>query len=320
MIISFARRCTISPFPLSLIPLLPSQKRPRRFRERPEEKGENSWRLPQKSNRKGAGKETILQRRTRTGRQLGYCKVTEDCLVLPRPLFCSTGTWKPATVDTGNAFSRKTSARRWILRTEQKSAWFFTSYKYHQDGLEDAEYESDTKMFSVPGSESCPEKSSRTTWTISTQRQMLCFRDHEIVKARSSVPQTTKSGFTTHLLSQLRSIVWWKRCQSEQVGIKSYVTNHCFRATSVTALSDHNCEMRHNETQVRSDCWIVQRAAFDETTTKAVTNSHSFHWKCVIWMSHVSAGERKRNPSAVPTNPRQISTSRAGRKGSPCRK
>ena len=158
MIVSFARRCTINPFPLSLIPLLPSQKRLRRFRERPEEKGENSWRLPQKSNRKGAGKETILQRRTRTGRQLGYCKVTEDCLVLPRPLFWSTGTWKPATVDTGNAFSRKTCARRWILRTEQKSAWFFTSYKYHQGGLDDAEYESDTKTLFVPESESCPEK------------------------------------------------------------------------------------------------------------------------------------------------------------------
>lgn len=48
MIVSFARRCTINPFPLSLIPLLPSQKRLGRFRERPEEKGENSWPLPQK--------------------------------------------------------------------------------------------------------------------------------------------------------------------------------------------------------------------------------------------------------------------------------
>ena len=216
MIVSFARRCTINPLPLSLIPLLPSQKRLGRFRERPEEKGENSWRLPQKKAiEKEQAEETILQRRTRTGRQLGYCKVTEDCLVLPRPLFWSTGTWKPATVDTGNAFSTKNSARCWILRTEQKSAWFLTSYKYHQGDLDDAEYESDTKTLSVPGSESCPEKRSRTTWTISTQRQMLCFRDHEIVKARSSVPQTTKSGFTTYLLSQLRSIVWWKRCQSE---------------------------------------------------------------------------------------------------------
>ena len=70
--------------------------------------------------------------------------------------------------------------------------------KNHQGGLADAEDESDAKIFSVPGSE-------RTTWAISIQRQMLCFRDQEMVKARSSIPQTTKSGFAAHLLAQLRS-------------------------------------------------------------------------------------------------------------------
>lgn len=35
---------------------------------------------------------------------------------------------------------------------------------------------------------------------------------------------------------------------SKRVGIESYLTNHCFRATSVTVLSDHNCEMRHDHT------------------------------------------------------------------------
>ena len=60
-------------------------------------------------------------------------------------------------------------------------------------------------------------KRSRTTWVISIQRQMLCFRDQEMVKARSSIPQPTKSGFAAHLWVQLRSTTWWKRCQSEQV-------------------------------------------------------------------------------------------------------
>ena len=32
---------------------------------------------------------------------------------------------------------------------------------------------------------------------------------------------------------------------SERAGIKPHLTNHCLRATSVTVLSDHNCETKH---------------------------------------------------------------------------
>ena len=32
---------------------------------------------------------------------------------------------------------------------------------------------------------------------------------------------------------------------SKRAGIKPHLTNHCLRATSVTVLSDHNCETRH---------------------------------------------------------------------------
>ena len=42
--------------------------------------------------------------------------------------------------------------------------------KHHQGSLADAEDESDAKIFSVPGSERCPVKRSRTTWAISIQR------------------------------------------------------------------------------------------------------------------------------------------------------
>ena len=88
----------------------------------------------------------------------------------------------------------------------------------HQGGLADAEDESDAKIFSVPGLERCPVKTLKNyTWFISIKRQMLCFRDREMVKARSSIPQSTKFGFAVHLLVQLRSTTWWKRCQSEQV-------------------------------------------------------------------------------------------------------
>ena len=71
--------------------------------------------------------------------------------------------------------------------------------KNHQGGLADAKDESDAKIFSVPGSERCPVKTvSRTTWTTSTQRQIFCFRDQEMVKARSSIPQTTKNYTRQH--------------------------------------------------------------------------------------------------------------------------
>ena len=32
---------------------------------------------------------------------------------------------------------------------------------------------------------------------------------------------------------------------SKRAGIELHLTNHCLRATSVTVLSDHNCETRH---------------------------------------------------------------------------
>ena len=78
-----------------------------RFRERPKENGKNSWRSSQKSNLERAGKETISERRTRPSQQFKSCPVTEDGLVLTRPLFWKTGTLKPATVDTRNASLRK---------------------------------------------------------------------------------------------------------------------------------------------------------------------------------------------------------------------
>ena len=35
------------------------------------------------------------------------------------------------------------------------------------------------------------------------------------------------------------------RDRSKRAGIEPHLTNHCLRATSVTVLSDHNCETRH---------------------------------------------------------------------------
>ena len=179
----------------------------------------NSWRRSQKSNLERAGEETIWERRTRPSRQFESCPVTEDGLVLPRPLFWKMGTWKPATVDTRNAFSTKNSTRGWILLTN----WTEVSLvpcrlqKITREASQMLRMNRMRRYFPSRDLKDVRWKHSRPTWVISIKRQMLCFRDREMVKKRSSIPQSTKFGFAVHLLVQLRSTTWWKRCQSEQV-------------------------------------------------------------------------------------------------------
>ena len=48
------------------------------------------------------------------------------------------------------------------------------------------------------------------------------------------------------------------KLMSSWAGIQAHLTNHCFRATSVTVFSDNNCETRHikSVTGHKSDNWI----------------------------------------------------------------
>jgi len=60
-----------------------------------------------------------------------------------------------------------------------------------------------------------------------------------MVKARSSISQTRESGFgTTTLYNMMKKM-------PKRAGIESRLSNHCLRASSVTVLSNHNCETRH---------------------------------------------------------------------------
>ena len=104
-----------------------------------------------------------------------------------------------------------------------------------------SEDKSDTKIFSVPGSERCLVKTPRTTWAFSIQRQMICFRDQKIVKARSSIPQTTKSGFAVNLLAD------YARNDEREVKASRHRTasHKPLRAISVTVPSNHFRETRH---------------------------------------------------------------------------
>lgn len=101
---------------------------------------------------------------------------------------------------------------------------------------------------------------------------MLCFGDQEIVKGK--IPQTTKSGFATHLFAQLHSIAWWKRA-----GTEPHLTNHCLRSTSVTLLSDHDCETRHIKytTGLYADQAVdsfIERSSMEEQQKMPLVLSH----------------------------------------------
>ena len=64
--------------------------------------------------------------------------------------------------------------------------------------------------------------------------------DQETAKARNLTPTT--AGTATCRSVTLRNMM---KDMSKRAGIEPYLTNHCLRATSVTILLDHDCELRH---------------------------------------------------------------------------
>ena len=113
--------------------------------------------------------------------------------------------------------------------------------KNHQGarGLGDAEDESDAKIFSVPGSDRCPVKTINNYLAHLNPASDALFqrpRDSESAKFNPAGEKiwycNTQLG-TTSLNNMMKQM-------SKQAGIKPHLTNHCLRATSVTALSDNN--------------------------------------------------------------------------------
>ena len=116
--------------------------------------------------------------------------------------------------------------------------------KNHQGGLADAEDESDAKIFSVPGSERCPVKTLKNYLGHLNPASDALFQRPRDGQSKKFNPAADKICFcsaplgTTTLDNMMREM-------SKRAGIEPHLTNHCLRATSVTVLSDHNCETRH---------------------------------------------------------------------------
>jgi len=114
----------------------------------------------------------------------------------------------------------------------------------HQGGLVDAENESDAKIFSVSGSERCPMKTLKNYLGHLNPASGALFQKQRDGQSKKFNPADDKiwlcnTPLGTHTLCNIMKEI------SKRAVIEPQLTNHCLRATSVTVLSDHNCETRH---------------------------------------------------------------------------
>ena len=116
--------------------------------------------------------------------------------------------------------------------------------KNQQGGLAEAEDESDAKIFSVPGSERCPVKALKNYLGHLNPTSDALFQRPRDGQSKKFNPTVDKIWFCSAPLGTTKLDNMMKE-MSKRAGIEPHLTNHCLRATSVTVLSDHNCETRH---------------------------------------------------------------------------
>ena len=115
--------------------------------------------------------------------------------------------------------------------------------KNHQGALSDAEDESDAKIFSVPESDKCPVKTIKN-YLSHLNPKLDCLFQRPRERARSFNPYEDKVWYCNSPLG-VKILDSMLKLMSSRAGIQPHLTNHCLRATSVTVLSDNNCETRH---------------------------------------------------------------------------
>ena len=116
--------------------------------------------------------------------------------------------------------------------------------KNHQGGLADAEDESDAKIFSVPASVKCPVKTIKNYLSHLNPASDALFQRPRDSESSKFNPADEKIWYCNAPLGSTTLDNMMKQ-MSKRAGIKPHLTNHCLRATSVTVLSDHNCDTRH---------------------------------------------------------------------------
>lgn len=205
-----------------------------------------------------------------------------------------------------------------VLRTTPQGQEYFelnrqfpgavAATKNHQGGLNDAEDESDAKIFSVPESPRCPVKTLKNYLShLNPKQEALFQRPREV---RSFSPDEENVWFCNvplgpnYLDSMLKSM-------SSRAGIEPYLTNHCLRATTVTVLSDSNCETRHikSVTGHKSDQSIEsynERPSFEQQRKMSNVLSsfatQSTSTACSANKENITANQQLQVQAEVPSN------------------
>lgn len=117
------------------------------------------------------------------------------------------------------------------------------STKNHQGGLSDAEDESDAKIFSVPESLRCPVKTIQNYLAHLNPASDVLFQRPRDGQSQKFKPED--SIWYCNMPLGASTLDNFMKEMSKRAGIDPHLTNHCLRATSVTVLSDNNCETRH---------------------------------------------------------------------------
>ena len=180
--------------------------------------------------------------------------------------------------------------------------------KNHQGGLNDVEDESDAKIFSVPESPKCPVKTIKNYLSHLNPKQDALFQRPKEV--RSFSPEEEKVWFCNAPLgaNTLDSML---KSMSSRAGIQPHLTNHCLRATTVTVLSDSNCETRHikSVTGHKSDQSIEsynERPSFEQqrkmSNVLSTFATQSLSPACSADKENVTANQQLQVQAEVPSN------------------
>ena len=137
---------------------------------------------------------------------------------------------------------RKTPRGKEYCELNKEVAGSVPSTKNHQGGLVDHEVDSDGKIFALEDSPTFPVKTIRNYLSHLNPVCEFLFQ-----RPRNSESKKFNSNDSWYCNSPLgdTSLNNMMKDMSKRAGIQPYLTNHCLRATSVTILSDHDCEVRH---------------------------------------------------------------------------
>ncbi|XP_073256114.1 uncharacterized protein KIAA1958-like [Porites lutea] len=174
---------------------------------------------------------------------------------------------------------RKTPQGKEYCELNKEVAGSVPSTKNHQGGLHDHEDDSDGKIFALEDSPTCPVQTIRNYLSHLNPVCEFLFQ-----RPRNSESKKFNSNDSWYCNSPLgdTSLNNMIKDMSKRAGIQPYLTNHCLRATSVTILSDHDCEVRHIKavTGHKSDSSIEsynQRPSLEqqERMSSILSNFHS---------------------------------------------